>query len=221
MSGGGDKVGYGKPPKASRFKKGKSGNSTGRPKGSTKASAIDRVLGRKVSVTVDGKRKMVDVSEAILLSLVGRAVRGDRAAARDAIRLIEKYERLAAAPASRSPPENQGPRVVTISTYGSAASWLLKLGLLVVVDEERHPGAYTGPKISDKLFEFAMSELPPGALDGVELFDLPWALETPALVGEYFGKERLALPNEREDGPADDDDYDPDRDEPWMAKFAD
>lgn len=71
-------VGYGRPPKHSRFQKGISGNKKGRPKGSKNARTIARdMLGRKGAVTVDGKRQRMTALEMAMLRQVKRATEGD------------------------------------------------------------------------------------------------------------------------------------------------
>ena len=59
-------VGYGKPPVHSRFKKGKSGNPRGRPKGSTNhRTQLCRVLDEKITVRENGKsRRMTKLGAA-------------------------------------------------------------------------------------------------------------------------------------------------------------
>ena len=53
-------VGYGKPPKRTRYKPGQSGNPKGRPKGSkSRRAVIDEILDTKVVVTIGGKRRKV------------------------------------------------------------------------------------------------------------------------------------------------------------------
>ena len=53
-----DTVGYGKPPKKTRFQNGHSGNPTGRPKGSRNFDKdLDDVLGSKITVTENGRKK--------------------------------------------------------------------------------------------------------------------------------------------------------------------
>ena len=48
-------VGYGKPPKQTRFRKGQSGNLLGRPKGSTNLQTeMKRILAAKTKIKVDG-----------------------------------------------------------------------------------------------------------------------------------------------------------------------
>ena len=60
-----DKVGPGRPPAATRFKAGQSGNPKGRPKRQHSLSeAITRAMGRKFEVTVAGQRQMVPALDA-------------------------------------------------------------------------------------------------------------------------------------------------------------
>lgn len=78
-----ERVGYGHPPLHSRFKPGRSGNPRGRPKGKRAIEAIvHEVLGQKMWVTIDGKRKRVPVEHAILMRWREQALKGDLKAAR-------------------------------------------------------------------------------------------------------------------------------------------
>jgi hypothetical protein len=71
-------VGYGKPPLHSRFKKGVSGNPRGRKKGSKNfATLVEEGLQERVQVTIAGKTKSVSRSEAIVLAMMTKAMKGD------------------------------------------------------------------------------------------------------------------------------------------------
>lgn len=71
-------VGYRKPPKASQFKKGKSGNPNGRPKGSKNlATLLDKELREKITVREGGNEKSVTKVQAMLKKLVATALGGD------------------------------------------------------------------------------------------------------------------------------------------------
>jgi hypothetical protein len=74
-------VGYGRPPKATRFKLGQSGNPKGRPKGSRNlhSELMDLLLG-KVAVNDGGRRRYVTRLTAVLLTQWHRAVKGDERA---------------------------------------------------------------------------------------------------------------------------------------------
>ena len=72
------KVGFGKPPRKTRFEPGRSGNPNGRPKGAKNfATAIDAELSATVLVTENGRRRKLTKRQIIAKRLVNRAVEGD------------------------------------------------------------------------------------------------------------------------------------------------
>ncbi|MEP6828420.1 MAG: DUF5681 domain-containing protein [Aestuariivirga sp.] len=85
-------VGFGKPPKHSRFQKGTSGNPTGkgRKKESTALSTLmGEVLAEKMTVTIGGKRRSVTLQEVMVLKLVEKAAQGNKRAIKQLIDLHE------------------------------------------------------------------------------------------------------------------------------------
>ena len=75
-------VGYGKPPVHSRFKKGRSGNLKGRPKGErNRTTILNSILNERVVVTDNGVRKRITKQEAVYKQLVNKAASGDHRAA--------------------------------------------------------------------------------------------------------------------------------------------
>jgi hypothetical protein len=86
-------VGYGKPPQHTRFKKGESGNPSGRPKGSKNLTTLlEKELKQRVVVTENGRRRSITKQEAMVKHLVNKAVSGDRSLMQlllDEIRLLE------------------------------------------------------------------------------------------------------------------------------------
>jgi hypothetical protein len=72
------KVGYGKPPRATRFRKGQSGNPRGRPRGSRSfASLMEEALAEPVIINENGRRKKATKLQAIVKQLVNKAAQGD------------------------------------------------------------------------------------------------------------------------------------------------
>lgn len=70
-------VGFAKPPKRTRFKKGRSGNPNGRPRKKPDFYLeLTKVLHENVTVTVDGQQERVTVQEALLLRLRDQALQG-------------------------------------------------------------------------------------------------------------------------------------------------
>lgn len=77
-------VGYGKPPEATRFRKGVSGNPKGRPKGSKNISSMLLDAGRQtVQITRNGRPQVVSLMEAGILQLYTKAAGGDPRAMRE------------------------------------------------------------------------------------------------------------------------------------------
>lgn len=86
-------VGYGKPPKSTRFRKGMSGNPRGRPKGSGSLSArLQQMLGEEIAVQQAGTSRRMKKGDAVLAALIARAARGDAAAARLILNANREYE---------------------------------------------------------------------------------------------------------------------------------
>jgi Family of unknown function (DUF5681) len=88
-------VGYKKPPKATRFKPGQSGNPSGKSKRIAPALDPGKVLqlidNEEIVVAVDGKRKRMPKAEIYFRQLFSKAVKGDLVAARLIAKMAAKY----------------------------------------------------------------------------------------------------------------------------------
>jgi Family of unknown function (DUF5681) len=100
------KVGYGNPPRHTRFRKGQSGNPRGRPPRPrahrVKALTLKEAY-RGVAIIENGRAEPVTAIQAILRSQVELAVKGNVQAQRAvlaAVRALEKEEEMAATPAA-------------------------------------------------------------------------------------------------------------------------
>ncbi|MEX1303683.1 MAG: DUF5681 domain-containing protein [Rhodovibrionaceae bacterium] len=88
----GYEVGYGKPPKDTRFKKGQSGNPKGRPKGRRNLkNDVLAALTAPVKVSEQGRAKTVTTQFAILLRLREKALTGDARALDLLLALARSY----------------------------------------------------------------------------------------------------------------------------------
>jgi hypothetical protein len=71
-------VGFGKPPKHTRFRKGQSGNLAGRPGGSTNVETdMKHLVVRKIKIKADGAIQTIPTSRALCLAIIRKAMAGD------------------------------------------------------------------------------------------------------------------------------------------------
>ena len=97
-------VGYGKPPKETRFRKGRSGNPKGRPKGSKTSSPdviqnrfmeiIQTEAYREIPLREGGRESSVPLATAIMKSIAVKAARGNMRAAELFTELLGKTEQV-------------------------------------------------------------------------------------------------------------------------------
>jgi hypothetical protein len=83
-------VGYRSPPKATRFKKGRSGNPGGRPRGRHREAPYEAVLGQMVTIREGETTRRGTAAEAFLLKRTQSGLGGNSAAARDILDVIEQ-----------------------------------------------------------------------------------------------------------------------------------
>lgn len=88
-------VGYGKPPKCTRFKKGQSGNPKGRPKGAKNlASIVAQVCRERVRVKGENGSFYMTKLEAIMKQLTNQAARGDMKATRMFFAMLDMFPEI-------------------------------------------------------------------------------------------------------------------------------
>ncbi len=86
-----DAVGYKRPPKHSRFKKGQSGNPRGRPQRSRNLKTdLAEELGESIRVREGDREYRVSKQRAVLKALVAAAIKGDMRAASSVITLCAR-----------------------------------------------------------------------------------------------------------------------------------
>ena len=86
-------VGYGKPPRHTRFAKGQSGNPRGRPPGAKNLrTLLSEALNETVIVTENGGRRKVTKRQAIITQLVNRSATADWRAIKILLDLVRDIE---------------------------------------------------------------------------------------------------------------------------------
>lgn len=87
--------GYKKPPRNRQFRKGQSGNPSGRPKQNISFKSVDRMLRdcllQEVEGFVNGKRRKMSRLEAIISRQISDALQGDLQATKFLLALAAKY----------------------------------------------------------------------------------------------------------------------------------
>jgi Family of unknown function (DUF5681) len=87
------KVGYGKPPHHTRFRRGQSGNPRGRPAGSRNlATLVNEALNEPVIVVENGGRRKISKREAIIKQLVNRSAKADWRAIKILLDMVRELE---------------------------------------------------------------------------------------------------------------------------------
>jgi hypothetical protein len=88
-----DDVGYGRPPKKTRWKKGQSGNLRRQSPARSKSTVelIDKFFLRPVEITLGGETQNVPTLEAIVIQLWLKGVSGDQRA----LKVLLKYQEFA------------------------------------------------------------------------------------------------------------------------------
>ena len=96
-------IGYGKPPRHSRFRTGEpSANPRGRPRKNMTALLVEG-LNKKVTVTENGRRRKVTLREAITSQLINQSASADLRATKMLLDLIKDAEKQAAAATAPEP----------------------------------------------------------------------------------------------------------------------
>jgi hypothetical protein len=87
-------VGYGKPPRHTRFKPGRSGNPRGRPSGSKNLSTLlNEALNEPVIVAENGGQRKISKRRAIIKQLVNQSAKADLRATKILLDIIQEIER--------------------------------------------------------------------------------------------------------------------------------
>lgn len=116
MSGDSYKVGYRKPPKHTRFRKGTSGNPKGRQRGTRKLSTVlEEELAGRITVSEGGQRRTMTRQEAVVKRFVSEALRGNPRAIAVVLQQMALMEREGLQQADETPTNERD--VATIERF--------------------------------------------------------------------------------------------------------
>jgi hypothetical protein len=173
MESSSESVGYGHPPEATQFKKGKSGNPRGRPRNKHRKIPYDDVLGQMVTIREDGRERRVTAAEAFLLHLTKRGLEGDSAAARASLAAIE---------GARESTRRDEPAIAFVTHYvspGSVGVTLDALGMAVKLNRYSENAYY---KLKPWIVQAALARLGDRQLTADEQQIIIEATRSPAQV---------------------------------------
>jgi hypothetical protein len=88
-------IGYKKPPKHSRFKKGQSGNPAGRPKGKSSFKTLKEMIAdellQEITMQVNGRKKKVLLIQAVVRAMASAALKGNSGAFKQLLSMADKH----------------------------------------------------------------------------------------------------------------------------------
>ena len=132
-------VGYGRPPVATRFRPGQSGNPRGRHKGAPHvATIIAAALGERITVTENDRPRRVTKFEVAVKQLVNRAARGDIRATQWLIALAQTQR-----PKPHGATPSSTPKRTSWSSPNCGAAW-------PIGHDERGPGHIDAENIAPR-----------------------------------------------------------------------
>jgi hypothetical protein len=85
-------IGYGKPPIHSRFRKGRSGNPGGRPRGKRLATLLREALSETAMIEINGRPRRVSKGQATVALLIDRAAEADPRWMKLLLDLVQKLD---------------------------------------------------------------------------------------------------------------------------------
>jgi len=112
------KVGHGKPPSHTQFKKGETGNKSGRPKGRKNfATLMMQAAHSPVTAMIGGKKRIISSLHATTMQLAKKAAGGDSKSIAKFLDWIDKIESRASATKPRQFPLSEADLEVLRAAY--------------------------------------------------------------------------------------------------------